>query len=507
MQRCLVAKLQQDHNRDHFKQFVWSYGKASTNRRNTCAIQAVWISIGDMGENSTTLPTWKGYHKIGFRYALIFFVLFIIFMDWSVNPILTQLYYYGPLSTLLDNVVSWVGKDLFNIQYLIISPYDGEHNDRTYVYLLYFTIAVVAALGTILWSLLDRKRQNYQVLYYWLTTIIRYYLAFTLFLFALYKFFKVQFPNLGYYTLTEQVGDMSSMHLAWAFFGHSYEYNVFMGLAEGAALLLFFRRTTALGAILIMVALLNVMAVNYSYDVHAKMYPTALFVMAPFLFLKDAKSIIRFFLTGQAISLSVIQAPVYKKRWVRISKTVLKIGVIGYFLIVSVKENMSYKKSSEESLQAKSEYAGLYDIELFTLNKDTLSLENPQRWQQLIIRDRILEAVRFRGDSVAFINVDVDKKELVLYGDPKDLSEKTQEVYNELGIAYSIYYGMDSILIARKKISRLYFEKLDSTTLVLKGMIKNDSVIITAKRRPLDINDFRLMKRRFHWINESSYFY
>lgn len=460
-----------------------------------------------MDENPTTPMPWKGYQKIGFRFVLIFFILFIIFLDWSVNPILSHLYYYGPLSSFLDTVISWIGQDLFNIQSIIISPYDGEHNDRTYVYLLYFAIAVIAVLGTILWSLLDRKRQNYQVLYYWFTTIIRYYLAFTMFLFALYKFFKVQFPDLGFYTLTERVGDMSPMHLAWAFYGHSYEYNVFMGIAEGAALLLFFRRTTALGAILIMAALANVIAVNYSYDVHAKMYPTALFIMALILFLRDAKSIFRFFFSGQAISLSTIKEPVYKKRWVRISKSILKVAAIGYFLVASISDTMSYKNNVEELLQAKSEYSGFYDIESFALSEDTLSLENPLRWRELIIGDGILEAVRFKGDSVAFVNIRPDKRDLLLYGDPTDLSEKRQEVYNELGIADDIYYGMDSILVARKKINKFSLEKPDSNTLEIKGMIENDSVFIRARRRPLDLNEFRLLKSRFNWINEASNFY
>ncbi len=460
-----------------------------------------------MDENPTTPLPWKGYHKIGFRFALIFFILFIIFLDWSVNPILSHLYYYGPLSTFLDTVIFWIGKDLFNIQSIIISPYDGEHNDRTYVYLLYFSITVVAVLGTIIWSLLDRKRQNYRVLYYWFTAIIRYYLAFTMFLFALYKFFKVQFPDLGFYTLTERVGDMSPMHLAWAFYGHSYEYNVFMGVAEGAALLLFFRRTTALGAILIMAALANVIAVNYSYDVHAKMYPTALFIMALILFLRDAKSIFGFFFSDQSISLPIIKEPVYKKSWVRISKSMLKVVVIGYFLIASIKSTMSYKNSIEELLQAKSEYSGFYDIESFALNEDTLSLENPLRWREFIIGDGIMEAVRFKEDSVAFVNIRPDKRELLLYGDLTDLSQKRQEIYNELGIGDEIYYGMDSILVARKKISRFSLENPDTNTLQLKGIIGNDSVFITARRRPLDLNEFRLMQRRFNWINEASNFY
>ena len=66
---------------------------------------------------------------------------------------------------------------------------------------------------------------------------------------------------------------------------------------------------------------------------------------------------------------------------------------------------------------------------------------------------------------------------------------------------------MDSILIARQIESSLHFEFPDSTTLELKGIIKNDSVFIIAKRKPIDIKNFRLMKRGFHWVNEASYIY
>lgn len=460
-----------------------------------------------MDEKTTTPNYWKGYLKIAFRFVVLFFILVIIFLDWSVNPVLSRLYYYGPLSTILDALVSWVGKDIFQIPHIIISPYDGEHNDRTYVYILYFIITVVAVVGTMVWSLLDRKRQNYQVLYYWFTVILRYYLAFTMFLFALYKFFKVQFPDLGYYTLTTRVGDMSPMHLAWAFFGYSYGYNIFMGLAECAALLLLFRRTTALGAILTMFALINVMAVNYSYDIHAKLYPTTLFLMALFLFLRDAKKITLFFVSGQVTSLQMIKAPVFQKRWMRTSRLLLKVMIVSCFLVVAIKDNLGYKQGFEDRLQAKSEYAGLYDIERFVVNKDTLSLEDPLRWQQMIIGDATLEAVRLKGDSTAYIHVPVDKKELLVYGNPTNLAKKKQEVYNELGIGDNVYFGMDSILIARKKVNRLYFELFNSNTVRLKGTINNDSVHIMARRRPMELRDFRLMKRHFHWINEASYFY
>ncbi len=450
---------------------------------------------------------WKAYQKVAFRFVLIFFVLFIIFMDWSVNPILSHLYYYGPLSTLLDTIISWVATDIFHIKDILVSPYDGEHNDRTYVYVLYFTMAVLAVLGTIFWSLLDRKRKSYSVLYYWLTAVMRYYLAFTMFLFGLYKFFKLQFPDLDYYTLTTRVGDMSPMHLAWAFFGHSYEYNVFMGIAECASLLLLFRRTTTLGAVITMGTLANVIAVNYSYDVHAKLYPTALFLIALFLFIRDAKPLFRFFFTGQAIALPAIQAPKFSKRWMQIAKTVSKIIVIGFFLIFAIKGNSDYIQHSKESYDAKSEYSGLYDVESFVVNHDTLAIDNSLRWHQIIIDGRILEAVRFRGDSVGYINVLVERKELRLYGEPVNFAKNRQEIYNEKGLSDDTWMKMDSILLARQKISSFQFDMEDGTTLNLQGTIKNDSVFIIAKKRPIDIKDFRLMKRRFHWINEASYFY
>src|SRR5262245_50391316 len=113
---------------------------------------------------STQILNWNVYKKIAFRFFFIFFILFIVLLDWSVNPIFAYLYNKGHLSNLLDAILRWIGKYLFHIPYTIISPYDGQHNDRTYIYLLYFTMAVLAALGTIVWTVLDRKRSNYETL-------------------------------------------------------------------------------------------------------------------------------------------------------------------------------------------------------------------------------------------------------------------------------------------------------------------------------------------------------
>lgn len=460
-----------------------------------------------MEKLSTPSSPWKTYQKIGFGFSLIFFVLYIILLDWSANPIFSYLYYYGPLAGGLDAIISWMGKHLFQIPYVIVSPHDAEHNDRTYVYLLYFTITLFALIGSMIWTLLDRKRQNYELLFYGLTVIIRYYLAFTMFLFALYKFFKLQFPDLDLYTLTEPVGDMSPMHLAWAFLGYSYGYNVFMGLAECAGLLLLFRRTTSLGALLVMAALANVMAINFSFDVHAKMYPTALFVMAAFLLLRDAKRILQFFLTGKAVALPAIKAPEFPEAWMRYVKMGLKIAVIGFFLISHVRDNIAYRAEVDESLEEMSELSGIYELESFLVNGDSLSDKNHLQWKQIIIGDRMLDAVRLEGDSIALASVDVTGKELWISGNQTELYRNMQSIYNEFGLSDNTYEKMDSILVARQFVNSFSFELSDSGILMLSGISQKDSIEINARRIPLEIENFRLMRRGFHWINEASYFY
>lgn len=455
-------------------------------------------------ENSPAqiLP-WSIYKKIGFRFAFIFFLLFIIFLDWSVNPVFEYFYYEVYLGAFLDDAISWIGSHLFHISYTIISPYDGQHNDRTYVYLLYFTMAAIAAMGAIVWSVLDRKRINYETLYYWLTVIIRYYLAFTLFLFALEKFFKMQFPDLGLFTLTESVGNLTPMDLAWAFFGYSYGYNFFIGVAESAALLLLFRRTMVVGALLTMGTLLNVMMVNFNYDVHAKMYPTALFAMTFFLLLPFISRLLKFFFTHQSTSLPPIHAPVFKRRWMQISMPVVKFLFIGCSLIFWVKSYFGYKHRNDqrEISRTQSGMFGVFDVESFVVNKDTLSSKNPVRWNQIIMGgDR--DGIRLQGDSIAYMFVSSERKELLMYPSQQQLSVNEQMIFSEYGYEESTYLKVDSILVARQVLHPFQFEVSDAVVLKLRGKINNDSVFITGRRRPIEAKDFRLIKNGFHWVTE-----
>ena len=119
----------------------------------------------------------------------------------------------------------------------------------------------------------------------------------------------------------------------------------------------------------------------------------------------------------------------------------------------------------------------------------------------------MLDAVRLEGDSIALASVDAGRKELRISGNQTELYRNMQNIYNEFGLSDDTYEKMDSILIARRYLNSFSYELTDSRTLILTGIVQKDSLEISARRIPLEIENFRLMKRGFHWINEASYFY
>ena len=118
-----------------------------------------------------------------------------------------------------------------------------------------FVLLLCSALIAIVWSLLDRRRSEYQSLHAWVRLLVRYSLAISLFWYGFDKVFVAQMAPAWMYLerLVERFGDMSPAGLLWAFIGYSPAYQIFGGLAEvAAASLLLFRRTTTLGALIAM---------------------------------------------------------------------------------------------------------------------------------------------------------------------------------------------------------------------------------------------------------------
>jgi hypothetical protein len=97
--------------------------------------------------------------------------------------------------------------------------------------------------------------------------IIRYWLAFMISLYGFGKILRTQFaPQLSRDDIP--VGRLSGFQLTWNYFGHSYTFAVILGLLQiGGAILLLFRRTTLLGAVVLLPVLVNIVLINLFYNI------------------------------------------------------------------------------------------------------------------------------------------------------------------------------------------------------------------------------------------------
>jgi hypothetical protein len=86
------------------------------------------------------------------------------------------------------------------------------------------------------------------------------------------------------------------------FMSHSYGYSAFVGTAElVAGVLLCFRRTATLGALIGAATLLNVVFLNVFFNVGVKLWSSNLLLMSGFLVALDARRLANFFALNRPV--------------------------------------------------------------------------------------------------------------------------------------------------------------------------------------------------------------
>lgn len=423
-------------------------------------------------ENST----WSNSKKIGFRFFFSYFSLFMLFENNGAFPFFE--YLSGLFNTFLYKLIPWVGKAAFGISETIRVGPNGS-GDTTYDYLLIFTIFFIAVLTTVIWSFLDKKRTNYLKMYYWLTLAIRLYVGLMLINYGMVKVIQLQFSSPSMSRLTQPFGDASPMGLAWTFLGFSKGYNMFMGIAEIAAVLLLFRRTMTFGLIITLMTTANVMAVNYFYDVPVKILSTHLFLLSAFLLARDFNKLCQFFFFRKPVSLSSISKPKFKKgfnRFLLLAKLFLLTYALGYGAYSTLETKEKYKGES-----AKSILEGFYEINKLTINNTKVDLtfkSDITGWKYLMIEGKRFAQIRFGNNQKNWFRIKIDstKKELEL--------KNSRDTLN----VYTFKYNDDL-----------------KDNFILNGIVEKDSISIKLKRTKNYQDKFLLTNRGFHWINEVPY--
>jgi len=418
---------------------------------------------------------WSPGRKIALRFFFIFFIQYIILNPNGVLPQVDVLYeiYIQPMHSF----IVWVGAHILHLD-KPISTFTNGSGDTTFDNVLLLFGFVLALVGTIIWSLADRKARNYNNLFYWLTVIVRYYVGITMITYGCVKIIKLQFPGPSPDRLLQPFGNASPMGLAWTYMGYSTGFNYFTGLAEFACgMLLFFRRTATLGAIIGLVVAGNIMAINYCFDVPVKLLSTMLVIMCAYILSKDFIRLLNFFILNKPAQPANLGRHQFKKRWKNITLTTVKYILVVYTVAMTFYGDLQ-ARTQYGDLAKKPPLYGIYNVQSFIRNKDTIPAlrTDTSRWHKLTISYSGMARVIMSNDSSESHDFKIDTvKHTIVMNTYTDTVNKAYYTYSQ----------------PKKDI------------LQLKGTFKKDSIIINLKK--YDLNNFRLINRGFHWINEYPY--
>lgn len=413
---------------------------------------------------------WSAGEKLAFRFFFVFFALFIFPFPLTFLPYAGELY-----EKLWQLFVPWAGAHILHLPDPITIFTNGS-GDTTFDYVKTGAMLVLAALAALIWAVADRRRRNYDTLHHWLRVWLRYYVAYMMFIYGFSKVFHLQMPSPYLSQLVQPFGDKSPMGLAWSYVGYSKAFSAFTGWAEVVAgLFLLFRRTTLLGAVLSAFVTVNIVAINFCFDVPVKLFSSFLLLVSLFLMAPDLKRLANLFILNKPVPPKVFRTYVHK-RWLRISAVVLKSLFIIFILYSQIEGSMGGMKRYGDD-RAKPPLFGIYNTELLVRNHDTIPplMTDTTRWRQLIIQFERNAQVKLMNDSLKYLNFRVDT------------SLKTATVFSREDTT-------------RKSV--LHYTA-DSAYLTLTGVLNNDSVLY--RFRKFDHRSFRLLSRGFRWVNEYPY--
>lgn len=375
---------------------------------------------------------------------------------------------------VFDWLISWTGRYLFHIPFSLAVSGSGS-GDTTYNYVQLFISLVLALMLTVAWSVLDRKRKYYFVILYWLLVYVRFYFACTMIRYGMDKLLKAQFP-FPFDSLSETFGESTPLRLMWNFMGYSTVYNLFIGGGEAlAGFLVLFRKTTLAGALLGAAVLLNVAVLNFCFDVPVKLFALNLLLVSMYIIYPYQRRLANFFIRNRSVA-PVAIAPRFSKRNTKAAWLALKV-VLTLCIVYSIIQTMRYRHFSYgDGAFSQTPLFGIYHTETFIKNEDTLLplLTDSAQWKILNIIYSRKATIRMMNDSL------------------KSCRFITDTLHQTIQFSFEEDSGHKEIL---------HYAIPDSVHLIINGKLKENSVRIVLRKQ--DLNQYRLINGRFHWINES----
>src|SRR5262245_2999297 len=230
----------------------------------------------------------------------------------------------------------WIAQHLFHITGPMPRGSAGDNGDVSEEFARLLLCVVLGITGAIAWAIADRRRPSGEWTESALRLLLRYSIALGLTGYAVAKLFPQQFPPIAASVLERRVGDLTPMSLLWTFMQYSRAYAFAGGLVELlAVVLLCYRSTATLGALVCLVAMTNVALLNYAYGVPVKLYATMIVLSAAVLVLYDVRRVLDVFVRNRAVDASresTVVQDLVSTRW----RQAIKVVMVGSVMLSSV---------------------------------------------------------------------------------------------------------------------------------------------------------------------------
>lgn len=457
-------------------------GTVATPRPDSPALNAYTPPQPLGGGSDVRAVEWPVWQRVLFRFFFIYFVLQVEPWDWF-RAIPGVSWLLRPYGRLVDWAVHASNARVFHVRDTLVMV--NGSGDTSWAWTQVWLYLSLAAIGCVLWSVLDRKRAQYERLAFWLRMIVRYYVATAALSYGIIKLFLLQMPFPSLSQLATPLGDLLPMRFSWLFIGYSAPYQFFSGAMETTAgLLLLYRRTVTAGLFAATGAFLNVMMINLSYDVPVKIYASHLFFASVFLLALDAPRLVRLLVLNQPVPATSAYDPKFTFAWQRWGAIGVKIFLLFQFLIFPLKNGWQRYKSFNAPAAPGPFATGVYDVRRYVVNHDTIpaAIADTLRWRDVIIDNSGAGSIN-TADQVFWRR----------YGRgyfryKPNLASNTAAVWKTSAVP------RDSTFLFTMR-----YEVPDSSTIRLHTVIRGDSVHVELVRVP---RHFQLAERQFHWLSE-----
>jgi hypothetical protein len=308
------------------------------------------------------------------------------------------------------------------------------------------------------------------------TVLVRYALAAAMLSYGWFKIIPVQMPAPGPERLLNTLGDTSPMGLLWALMGASPGYQMFAGFGEAlGGVLLLWRRTTLLGALILAGVLANVVALNLAYDVPVKLYSTQLLVMALFLIAPHARRLIDLLILNRTAPPAVLRPFPLTRGWARWTALAVKTLLVLVLIVMPIAS--SWQAARQYGLWApRHPLQGIYAVTAFTRGGVSGgAVDDAHRWVRV--------GIGLGGRLVSIQRAD---------GTTRPLRTTIDEAKRTL--AFRVANGPPMVL---------QYTVDGEGALRVEGTFDGGRIEARLQRRPEDATV--LTGRGFHWISEAPY--